>query len=86
MTADRPARQVPKGPRGPAGRNRPLSAKRRVTYAYFMVTLIVGAIMVLDMLIRLDVGRHVFSVVYFLPAFAVAYLVAPWIAKRIAGR
>jgi hypothetical protein len=58
----------------------------RLAYAFFLAVVLVGILMVLDMLLRLDIGRFIFCVVFFIPALCVGYLVAPYVARHIPRR
>jgi len=58
----------------------------RLVYAFFLSVLLVGILMVVDMLLRLELGRFIFSFVFFIPTLCIGYLVAPYIARHIPRR
>ena len=55
----------------------------RVFYAFAMTTIVVGILMVLDMVVSFGAGQFMFSEFFVVPCFVLAYLVTPYIARRI---
>ncbi|MCP5197966.1 MAG: hypothetical protein H6970_15635 [Gammaproteobacteria bacterium] len=55
----------------------------RMFYAFLLTTLVVGVVMVLDMVFAFGMGPFMFSEAFVVPCFVVAYLLTPYIEKRI---
>lgn len=55
----------------------------RVFYAFAVTTIVVGVLMVADMIVSFGAGQFMFSEYFVIPCFVLAYLVTPYIARRI---
>jgi hypothetical protein len=55
----------------------------RMFYAFTMTAIVVGVLMVLDMIVSFGAGQFMFSEFFVVPCFVLAYLAAPYIARRI---
>jgi hypothetical protein len=62
---------------------KPISLWSRTIYAFFGSVLVVGVFMVLDMVFSFGIGDFIFSPMFFVPVFVIAYLVTPYIAHRV---
>ena len=61
----------------------PMRFLNRVLYAFAITTVVVGTLMVLDMVVAFGAGQFMFSEFFVVPCFVIAYLVTPYIARRI---
>lgn len=52
-------------------------------YAFSILVIVVGITMVGDMLFRFGLGQFMFSPFFAIVVFIVAYLAAPYLAKRV---
>jgi len=55
----------------------------RLKYAFIIGVIAVGIMTVIIMIFGLDIGELIFSGVFFVPVFVVAYLFAPLIERYI---
>jgi hypothetical protein len=55
----------------------------RLTYSFFFAVIVVGCGVVLDTLIRLNIGEILFSPFFFGAALLVGLVVSPWLAKAL---
>jgi len=58
----------------------PLLSRLKVSFA--MVVLAIGVLVVLDMLVAWNIGHIIFSPWFVVPAYAIAYVLAPAVSKR----
>ena len=60
-----------------------VSILNRAIYAFFSSVIIVGILMIIDMIFSIGIGDFIFSERFFIPLFVIAYLVTPYVARRI---
>ena len=60
-----------------------MSVMARAFYAFAVCTTLVGVLMVGDMVLRFGIGDLIFSPYLFVPMFVVAYLLTPYVARRL---
>ena len=60
-----------------------MTALNRIKYGFVFAVAVVGVGVALDIVIRADLGRVIFSPYFFVPVLAAGYFLAPWMAKFI---
>jgi hypothetical protein len=60
-----------------------MSHWNRLKVAFIVTVICVGVLMLGDMIFAIDLGKFIFSPVFFVPTFVAAYLLAPFIASKI---
>ena len=56
---------------------------QRLRYGFFFAVVVVGATMILDMVVREDLGSVIFSPLFIGLVVAIGYLVAPWFKRAL---